>query len=342
MDNSVTVQVPARLDIENAISFIHQIYELPPAKEYIFDFILLSWVEPFALLYVSYHLANFLGDTPGITLKVARFNIYNAHLYAAHMGFFKSFGLDFGNNAGQAKGSAYYIPITIFNVDQIRSESHTEGVHIGDVLESKARDLAKMLTRRNDGDLVDTLEFSLREMFRNVVEHSGAKRIGICGQYWPTKHMVEIAILDNGIGIKESLKNNPFLLIETDKDALNCALLPGVSGKAYRGAKTNKGKGHWSNSGFGLFMTSELCRNGGSFFICSKSSGIMLRERSKRNVVTQLDGTALRLIIDTSSLRQVTESLSEFREKGYRIAKELNGAVIDPSAASLMLSRDFQ
>lgn len=342
MQKSLKVLVPARLDIENAITFIHQIYELPPSPEYIFDFINLSWVEPFALLYVSYHLANFIGDKPSISLKVDHFDIKNAHLYAAHMGFFKSFGLDFGNSAGQAKGSAHYIPITIFNVEQIRSESQDEGVHVGDVLESRARDLAIMLTRRSDGDLVDTLEFSLREMFRNVVEHSGAKRIGICGQYWPSKHMVELAILDNGIGIKESLKNNPYLIIETDKDALNCALLPGVSGKAYKGARINRGDGHWNNSGFGLFMTSELCRNGGSFFICSKTSGIMLKARNKRNVVTQLDGTALRLIIDTSSLRQISESLAEFRDKGYRIAKELNGAVINPSAASLMLSRDFQ
>lgn len=336
------IPIPSRLDTGTAIGFIGKLHALPKSLEYIFDFASLNWVEPFALLYVSYHLANFYADTPEVSLKVLNYDINNAHSYAAHMGFFQSFGLNFGKSPGQAKGSPYYIPITIFDIDSIRLEAQNEGVDIGDVLEKKARQLATILTQCYHGDLVDTLEYSLREMFRNVVEHSGAKRIGICGQYWPTKREVEIAILDNGIGIRESLKSNPYLRIENDKDALNCALLPGVSCKSYKGSRPDCTKGHWSNSGFGLFMTSELCRNGGSFFVCSRSSGILLKEKNKRNVATNLDGTALRLVIDTSSLKQLSQSLAEFRDKGFRIAGSLNGAVIDPSVASLMLSRDFQ
>lgn len=340
MTGAVSVLIPSRLDTESAITFIQNLHKLPQSLEYVFDFKYLSWVEPFALLYLSYHLATFSDKYPGVSFKVDNFSISNAHLYAAHMGFFQSFGLDFGKNAGEAKGSAHYIPITIYDVDKIRVDAQNEAIDVGDMLEVIARKLACLLTQSNSGELIDTLGFSLREMFRNVVEHSGAKRIGICGQYWPTKRQVEIAVLDNGIGIRESINANPFLIIESDKDALNYSLLPGVSGKAYKGAK-HMNKGHWSNSGFGLFMTSELCRNGGSFFICSKASGVMLKEKNKRNINTNLDGTALRLIMNTSSIKTLAETLAEIRTKGYAIASQLNGAVINPSVASLMLARDF-
>lgn len=78
--------------------------------------------------------------------------------------------------------------------------------------------MAAMLCGSDSGAVFDTLTYSVRELMRNVVEHSEAKQFGICAQYWPTKGRVEVAILDRGIGLRESLKNNPHLDVTDDKE----------------------------------------------------------------------------------------------------------------------------
>jgi len=333
--------LPASLSTTNAIEFVEKLYMLPEMEEYDFDFKFMEWVEPFALLYISYHLAIFRLSRNLAKFTAHNFKISNAHLYAAHMGFFKSFGLDYGKNPGEARGNSYYVPIEILSIDSLKEEAYEERIELGDVLERHSRRLASILTRENDGALVDTLEYALREMFRNVVEHSGANQIGFCAQYWPAKNRVELAILDNGIGLSASLKSNPFLNISSDKDAINYSLLPGVSGKAYKGAPKQR-NGFWSNSGFGLYMTSELCRNGGDFFICSGTSGVYLKGTQKRNIKANLEGTAIRLALQTQNIGSVKDRLDEYRSKGQTIASRLKGAIIEPSYASTMLTRDFK
>jgi len=338
MNDKVVLRLPTNLNAASAIEFIDNLYAQPDAEHYVFDFKELNWVEPFSLLYVSYHLAVYQQSKPDISFSMKNFNINHAHLYAAHMGFFKSFGHDFGKSPGEASGNSYYVPISIFNIPELESEAFDEGVEVGDVLERHSRKLACVLTREDDGPLVETLEYALREMFRNVVEHSGAKQIGFCAQYWPSKGRVELAILDNGIGIWNSLKNNPFLIIESDKDAINYSLLPGISGKAYKGAPKRR-KGFWSNSGFGLYMTSQLCRNGGDFFMCSGTGGVYLKGWQKRNFRAKLKGTALRLALDTKNISSIKESLEEYKIKGQIMATRLHGAIIEPSSASIMLTK---
>jgi len=333
--------LPRTLNASNAIEFVEKLYLLPQLTEYDFDFKFMEWVEPFALLYVSYHLAIFRSSRNGSKFTAHNFRINNAHLYAAHMGFFKSFRLDFGKSPGEARGNSYYIPIEIFDIKRFEEEAFDEGIEIGDILERHCRRLACVLTRENEGPLVETLEYALREMFRNVVEHSGANQIGFCAQYWPTKNRVELAILDNGMGLSQSLRFNPFLNVKSDKDAINYSLLPGISGKAYKGAPKQRSD-FWSNSGFGLYMTSELCRNGGDFFICSGLSGVFLKGTQKRNVKANLSGTAIRLALQTNNIASIKICLDEYRLKGQIIASKLEGAIIDPSYASTMLARDFK
>lgn len=336
----LVINLPSRLDTANGINFVSQLYSKPEADEYHFDFRWMDWVEPFALLYVSYHLYDYRYKRQNAKFVAVNYSIRPAHLYAAHMGFFKAFGLDFGKEPGEASGSHHYIPITIFNVEVLEGEARENYTEMGSVLEEHSRKLAQVLTRTRESDLVDTLEYSLREMFRNAVEHSQATNFGFCAQYWPTKKEVEIAILDSGIGIKNSISANPHLNITSDKDAIYYALLPGISGKAFKGARSQR-RGVWNNSGFGLFMTSEICRNGGSFFICSGESGVLLKSQQKRVLGTNLPGTAIRMILNTDHISDIKARLEEFREKGRSIASQISGANITPSTASSMLSRDF-
>lgn len=189
-------------------------------------------------------------------------------------------------------------------------------------------------------ELFNALSYSLREIIRNVFEHSECDRVLYCAQYWPMSSKVEVSMLDRGIGIRESLGANPNYRYPTDKLALEMSLLPSVSGKTHRPASSEA----WGNSGYGLYMTSRLCRNGRNFVIASGKSAIGLSKTLlKRNFRTSLHGTAVRMNIDTLEIGNVQARLDQFRKEAPEIAKRALGrAPRNPSYMSLLLRRDFK
>ncbi len=335
----IQVKVPQNLSLQKALKFCNKLWSLDDAEEYEFNFVNLGHVEPFTMAYVANELKRFRSTKSGCKFRAIN---HENNSYAAHMGFFKAFGLKYGNEPGEATGSSTYLPLTILDVSEIKKEACDNFSHVGDVIESKSEKIAKLLTRQSDGDLVDTLTFSIREIMRNVVEHSGSEIIEYAAQYWPTKNLVEVAILDTGSGIKSGLSSNPFLNMTNEREALHLAMLPGVSGKMYKGIKKRK-HDDWQNSGFGLYMISRICRNGGNFFVASNDRSVFLDGKTKKDLECNYKGVALRLRIDTKSITCYSEMLSKYRKEGYEIAKQFSGKeAIIPSVASTMLARDFK
>ncbi len=322
--------------MESAVEFAQEICNLPPADTYTFDFGAVGRIEPFALLFLSSELQRCRAKYQASIFQVQG---HEHCTYAAHMGFFKAFGLDHGKLPGEAKGSSRYIPVTIFECEQMRKDAAENFEVVGAFIERKAQEMAFVLSQQDSGDLFETLAYSIREIVRNVVEHSDAYQFGFCAQYWPNYHSVELAILDRGIGIKQGLSSNPNLKIEDDHQALNLALMPGISGNFYKGKRVNP-HDIWANSGYGLYMTSRLCKEGGSFFIASGKIGLFLSEKKIRHLETPFEGTAIKMTLDTSRISALDKSLSRFRQE----AKDITGNTeyaMTASKASLMLVRDF-
>ena len=336
----IKLRAPGQFNMPSAIAFASEIERAPHADEYLVDFADVRLIEPFAMLLISSELRKLARRANGPEIDCANFE----HMgYAAHMGFFQSFDLEFGKTPGEARGSGSYIPITIYETEKVRRDAFDNRVEVGDQIESTSRRMSAVLCGDDGGDLYDTLTYAIREIIRNVIEHSGSERFGICGQYWPSRARVEVAILDRGMGLQQSLSGNPHIDVSDHKKAINFALMPAVSGKAFKGAR-NKQRGNWGNSGFGLYMTNRICRNGGNFFIASGDTAMLLtRSQGKRYFNCSLDGTAVRMVIDTSELKGLRESLERYREEGYEFQKKYAEIVqIDPSSASLMLSQDFE
>jgi len=332
--------MPETLDLITALELSSEIANIEECDELTFDFAKSRLIEPFAMLLISSEIMRYsarCSDT-----KINCINIEHMG-YAGHMGFFKSFGIRYGKAPGEAKGNASYIPLTIYSTQVIEQAAASKGIAVGDEVEEMSSHLASLLCHTGKGDVFDTLTYSIRELIRNVVEHSRATQFGICAQYWPSKSKAEVAILDRGIGIKSSLSNNPHLDASDDKRALNYALMPAVSGKAFKGSRVRQ-KGPWSNSGFGLYMTNRICRNGGTFFIGSGTTGMLLTKKSeaKRYYECDLRGTAVRMVLRTDQLNSLKDALDQYRNEGYEIQRRYQEIVnIDPSSASLMLSTDF-
>lgn len=336
-----TVKFPNDCSEKAIFDFCAEVSKHSEVERLLIDFSNMGRIEPFTMVYVAKHIRDFNRDNTNTTISCSG---HKEKDYAANMAFFRAFGLKHGRAPNCKDGNERFVPFTILRIQTIVDEASNEWEAEQEVIERRSEHLAKILSREESGNLVDALTFSIREIMRNVFEHSKSRSIEFCAQFWPSYNKVEIAILDNGIGLKESLKANPFVQVECDSDAIQQALMPAISSKNYNGARVDRND-PWHNSGFGLYMINRICRLGGSFLICSGDHGIKLDEDGKQHI--DLDhyckGTAVRMVLNTSKLIELSKMLALFRDEGYEIAKEIKGVgMYTASAASQMLSRDFK
>ncbi|MCH7310862.1 hypothetical protein [Acinetobacter sp. ANC 4805] len=305
------------------------------------DFTSMTTIEPFGIVYFS----NFIKSISRIRgLEISCVYIDKDVSYAKHMGFFKNCGFDIGaepRDSFPTKATSY-VPITILDVGSLRQEAIDSYKEVGDIIENYSINLAKLLTsQKDDTPLVDTLTYCFREIIRNVVEHSGSKKITFCAQYWPYLGKAEIVVLDRGKGILNSLNENTTLpKINDDKEALNFALLPSISSKVpYAKKRKSRNESFWKNSGFGLYMTHRIAGLGGDFFVASGKHGLRWVRDQKTDHHVRLKGTILRLLIETNNITELQDTLRVFREDGFALARQLTEMEIEPSSASLMLTK---
>jgi len=331
------LKIPDKLDLHHVLQFARKIDAVGRCDEVAIELGPRRHFPPFSMLFLA---AKFLElKDQNDNLKITPIGA-DDHSYPAHMGFFKSIGIPIGKDIGEAPGSARYIPIRALYRDDLRK--HDKYAELGDLVQKHADEIAEMVSRdaSHKTQLFNALSYSLREMIRNVFEHSECDRLLYCGQYWPMSSKVEVSILDRGIGIRKSLATNPNFRYGTDKQALEMSLLPSVSGKTHLRATSET----WGNSGYGLYMTSRLCRHGGNFVIASGNAAIGLSKTlQKKNFGTSLQGTAVRMNIDTNEIGNVEAQLDQFRREAPKIAKEhLGRAPRNPSYMSLLLRKDFR
>lgn len=338
--SSYTLYLPSKLDLASSLKFVTKLHGSPQADKYIFDCKYTKWVEPFGLLFVTNEILSFYKNRSHMKCSFRNFRGRRLS-YAGHMGFFKAIKLDYGNNPGEAPGNENYLPITILRVEDLEKQAAEQYHSIGKIIEKYAIQLACLLAHQQYGDLVDTLSYSFQEIIRNVVEHSKSDILVYCAQYWPSEKLVEIALIDNGVGIRSTLSNNPHLNIENDAKSLSMALTPGVSGKMYKGKKSNP-HDFWENAGMGLYLTSRICSNSENFFISSGNAGALINSKGKWKYQTDFSGTALRLKFRTDNTDTIQKRIKHYLKEGDVIAKEyIDKNTLTASRASRLVSNDF-
>lgn len=293
----------------------------------------LKWVRPFGMLFTAISIRQMRDSYKDTDVK---FNMeitpsLNGIAYASHMGFFRTISekIKMGKMPGEAKGNNNYIPITKLDFSQMYDGEIAKGNYVvmGDVIEIEASKLAKILSRE-DKEMHILLTYLIREILRNIPEHADVKQAWICGQYWEDE-TAEIAIVDEGIGIKESLRKNRIHkeYIETDEDALKLAIKAGIS-QAFQPAKKNKSEDQWANSGFGLYMISEICKElQGSFVLASGNKYIKIDQYGEMRVGDILfQGTAVKVTILTNKILKSKEIIRKIAAQGEQQAKFIRNA----------------
>lgn len=321
----MTIKVPASLNIEESLKLFQELDALPYQEQYKIDFTALQHMPPFGAILVSSFLRQFIQRRhlehieKGLPEASFVADGFQGKSYASHIGFFKSFNLDYGKEPGEARGSQTYLPIKRIKIRNLKFRASHGFTDVGDEIVEESRAIASILTMGQEGDLYQTLVYSFTEIFRNTVEHSSADSIWYSAQCWPTRNLVEIAILDEGVGIYKSLSSNPDLQIQDECHALYLSLMPGISRNVrLNGRRVNQlsSETGWSNSGFGLYMTSQISGNNSGFMILSGASAISIVRGTPRPFTTpRVNGTAIRIKLDTSQLTSLETQLAALRDK---------------------------
>lgn len=229
--------------------------------------------------------------------------------YAKTMRFYGALGINHGckpNEDFVFSNSQKYLPILELDLKEMK----TKALHLNEEVDKLSIKLAKILS---NGDLTlrKYLGYCLNELIRNVLQHSGITKIWCAAQVWPTEKggkCIEVALMDCGKGIEASLNENYKNMFTKP---LRYAIIPGCSSKvttfSYEGAE---------NSGFGLFMTSEITRESGEFYIFSNKSSINLSGSSITEGKCNLQGTLIGMRLDIDTLSDYTIKISELIDKG--------------------------
>jgi hemerythrin superfamily protein len=329
--------IPKQLYYADLASWNDQICSTLDGDVIKLDFSETGFLGPFHMIFLLHRLRMLITKRPRSRIQISNFK----HLeFAAHMGFFQAFNADFGKKQGQVTGDANFIPITIVNKRDFMLKYGAREIH--ENIDSESKKLTTVLTRLGSGNTFDLVQYSMREIIRNIFEHSGTEEFFYCAQYWPQKKRVQLCIADEGMGVAESLKENSHFQSVSDRNALQYALLPGISGNA-RALSETKRQSNWQNSGYGLYMVSRLCRNSGGFLIISSNHLVNLRKQQKWDrPVSNFKGTLVKLDLDLIDVTSISNRLKLYAEEGKRLSVNIGGAkIIEASTASQMLTRDF-
>lgn len=321
--------IPA-LQTKEALKFAKDLDELIVEDSFTFN-ANMKWVRPFGMLLAVCSIKQFRRKYSDIPFNIEWNTMRDSISYASHMGFFKSISdkIDIGKYPGEATGNDNYIPITELDLYQIHKNEILNGkmIEMGDAIELKSSELAKVLSRDNK-EFHALLTYLIREMLRNIPEHADCNKAWICGQFW-SDGTAEIAIVDEGIGVLNSLKRNKIHkeYIKSDEDAISSAIKAGIS-QAFKPSKTNPSGDPWANSGFGLYMASEICKElDGSFCLASGKKFININSDGMTNIGdTFFKGTAIKMTISTDSLKRSQDIINNISKQGELQARAIRNA----------------
>ena len=315
----MVITMPRRLTYDSANTILRGL-PFNESPKVIFDFSSLVFSHPLAMLMVAGGLRKLTKRRSQLGLSTAVSGLSSgiaAHTYLEHLGFFDFINLPNRNKLGSAKGSPRYIPIKrISRADFRVAEGDSKGLH--DALIEAADVIALVLagTDLKEYEVKRGLAYSIKEIVRNVFEHSGAGHCYVAGQRWG-EGAVEIVIMDEGVGISKTLSES--FVIESDRQALEYSIKPGVS----RMSKVLDALNTSDNSGFGLYVLSQVGKRFGRFVLGSGMAALRHQQGTKLQFdATSFSGTFVGITLNErpSNFRSVLDEIVESGEAEAKLA----------------------
>ena len=323
------IYTPARFDYASILPFSLELEKMREIPELTLDFSKTQFTKPIAILTIGCKIKSLIEyrkSSAFVTNVEGLSELIPAHSYLGHLGFFDFIDVPFGKIIGQARGNDRYIPITKLSYSDLMLEVSPPYKLLRHVIMEEAEKLAAVLSPRNaDENSTVTLAYAIREIIRNVFEHSKANETYICGQRW-VNGRVEIGIIDRGIGIFNSLKNA--FDLNTSAEALELAIEPAIS----RTTGSKGDKNEHGNSGYGLYVLSRLGLEYGKFLLGSGDGCLRMDKKGTAVDEFMYNGTVvgLRLNSNPEDFGKDLEAILQ----GGEMEAHMMGRVVKPSSGT--------
>jgi hypothetical protein len=260
--------------------------------------------------------------------------------YLAQMGFFRLLGVDERSVPVRTRGGPNYRPIRVVRWQEL--EESPNGLYRG--LEQHAAGVARVLFPKADAALYG-VQYSLVEAIRNVFEHTAERECLTFAQSLPNRQrLTRIAVADAGCGVQAALSGEyPGL---SAIDAVKKAIQPGVTSGRHR---TTDPSDPYRNTGFGLYVLSELARRcEGEFVLWSSDVWLVVTAGGMRTRSAVFSGTAVNLELTPSPDMDFKKVIKEIVRDGggadaSAVTSRSKGKTIDVSmlAVDRAVPREF-
>jgi len=319
--------MPRSLSPEKAAGFATRLFAKAASTDLDIEFGGLVDVAPYGVLLAAAAIRQLVRarSAMGLHTGYAKLPATDATLFLRKIGFFRFVGIEHGDWP-RAIFREDHTFIAISEIPRIVLDE--TGNRIQNDLKAISDQVAAYFCSQTvPSDFADPLSYCVRELVRNSFEHAGVDVVHFLIDM-SNPRSAELAILDEGIGIAESLGHAFGVL--TPRNAVTLALKPGIT--EYQGPETSD---QWQNTGFGLYVLSELGRQFGSFSICS--SGSQLTVFGKRSAVSPaipVNGTVAGLRLHLEEPEYFSNIRAQIVARGEMEAAKIPGARTQASAAS--------
>ena len=200
-------------------------------------------------------------------VRCEKFEARSKH-YFVRMGLFKILGIPSDISITEHEPAGRFIPLTQIKTSEELSKFISEMIPLMHLEAEQAK----------------TLGYIVSELVRNVLEHASAEHGALlCAQYYEKSNTIRIGITDTGVGIKATI--NQSYPAKTDLEAIQLALMPGITGTTRREGGTEQ------NAGAGLFFIKSIASVNRDYFIIYSGTGFykLLKKSSTKQMTLNAD-----------------------------------------------------
>src|SRR5699024_1507750 len=255
--------------------------------------------------------------------------------YGVNIGIFQRLGLS--ESTSKEKGETYLAPtkITLDDVSNLLSDVNQ---NIEYYFEFISDEISKKILRYNkllyDKRIKKLFIYVIRELIRNIFDHSKTNYYYYGSQFIPSTNTVELVIADRGVGLKNTIpfdSEEKWFGQDTAENAIKMAFMPGVTAASNYGYVSDD----YLNSGFGLAMVRSLISKAdGILSVATSGKSITFANKKYRMMDCNIQGTVIRLRVDLKRL-----SMVDFNKQLDLVSKEAQSLdnSFKPSKRSLTL-----
>ncbi|MDT2823275.1 ATP-binding protein [Vagococcus lutrae] len=292
------------LDMINMNNRLHElIKEHKGNLAFSFNFNKLKWIDPAGAVVFLETVKNL--EEERIELKYIDLDYTSSVIdYGLNIGVFQELGIS--SNGSKEEGFTYLSPKKVYRNEVFEYIEHYDYSieRYFDIVTEKITNKVIGQSKMTNDNITNLFSYVIRELIRNIFDHSKAEYFYYGSQYLPNRKIVELVISDRGVGLKETIPfdvEEKWLELDTAKNAIQKAFTPGITAASNHSYAPED---YW-NSGFGLAMVKSLILAADGSLSLATSDKAITYNQTEEWYDCYIKGTILRFRVDLNKLNLV-------------------------------------